>query len=82
MHRRSERVSFLGKVGCGPGDTATNLVWRTLMVFLPIFYADVFGLTLAGVVLALAALRFYPIDAKTFEHMQHDLPAGKEARTT
>jgi hypothetical protein len=31
-----------------PGDTATNLVWRTLMVFLPIFYTDVLILRRSG----------------------------------
>ena len=42
-------LSVVEKVGYGLGDTATNLVWRTLMVFLPFFYTDVFGLTAAAV---------------------------------
>jgi GPH family glycoside/pentoside/hexuronide:cation symporter len=37
------------KVGYGVGDTAANLVWRTLIFFLPIFYTDVFGLSAAAV---------------------------------
>jgi len=37
------------KIGYGLGDTAANLVWRTLIFFLPIFYTDVFGLTAAAV---------------------------------
>ena len=44
-----QRISVVEKVGYGLGDTATNLVWRTLMVFLPIFYTDVFGITAASV---------------------------------
>lgn len=37
------------KIGYGLGDTASNLVWRTLIFFLPIFYTDVFGLSAAAV---------------------------------
>jgi GPH family glycoside/pentoside/hexuronide:cation symporter len=37
------------KIGYGLGDTAANLVWRTLIFFLPIFYTDVFGLSAAAV---------------------------------
>ncbi len=43
------RLSVLEKVGYGLGDTAANLVWRTLIFFLPIFYTDVFGLSAAAV---------------------------------
>jgi glycoside/pentoside/hexuronide:cation symporter, GPH family len=45
----SDRPSVLEKIGYGLGDTAANLVWRTLIFFLPIFYTDVFGLTAAAV---------------------------------
>lgn len=53
-----EKLSVLEKTGYGLGDTATNLVWRTLMVFLPIFYTDVFGITAAAVGTLLFACRF------------------------
>ncbi|MFV1980974.1 MAG: glycoside-pentoside-hexuronide (GPH):cation symporter [Rhodothermia bacterium] len=42
-------VPFGEKIGYGLGDTAANLVWRTLIFFLPIFYTDVFGLSAAAV---------------------------------
>lgn len=42
-------LSVREKIGYGLGDTAANLVWRTLIFFLPIFYTDVFGLTAAAV---------------------------------
>ena len=40
------------------GDTATNLVWRTLMVFLGFFYTDVFGLSAAAVGTLMLLSRF------------------------
>ncbi len=52
-------VSVLEKIGYGLGDTATNLVWRTLMVFLPIFYTDVFGLSAAAVGTLLLVCRYW-----------------------
>ncbi|WP_221029949.1 MFS transporter [Actomonas aquatica] len=45
-------------VAYGLGDTATNLVWRTLMVFLGFFYTDVFGLSAAAVGTLLLVSRF------------------------
>ncbi len=54
-----EKLSVVEKVGYGLGDTATNLVWRTLMVFLPIFYTDVFGITAAAVGTLLLVCRFW-----------------------
>jgi GPH family glycoside/pentoside/hexuronide:cation symporter len=53
------KLSVLEKVGYGLGDTATNLVWRTLMVFLPIFYTDVFGLPAAAVGTLLLVCRYW-----------------------
>lgn len=47
------------KIGYALGDTATNLVWRTLMVFLPIFYTDVFGLSSAAVGTLLLVCRYW-----------------------
>lgn len=46
------------KIAYGLGDTATNLVWRTLMVFLPFFYTDVFGLSAAAVGTLLLVSRY------------------------
>ena len=53
------KLSVFEKIGYGVGDTATNLVWRTLMVFLPFFYTDVFGLTAAAVGTLLLVCRFW-----------------------
>ncbi|RPJ49676.1 MAG: MFS transporter, partial [Acidobacteria bacterium] len=47
------------KIGYGLGDTAANLVWRTMMVFLPIFYTDVFGLSAAAVGTLLLVCRYW-----------------------
>jgi GPH family glycoside/pentoside/hexuronide:cation symporter len=54
-----QRLSVREKIGYGLGDTAANLVWRTLMVFLPIFYTDVFGLQAAAVGTLLLVCRFW-----------------------
>lgn len=59
MSDTAPRISLLEKVGYGLGDTATNLVWRTLMVFLPIFYTDVFGLSAAAVGTLLLVCRYW-----------------------
>jgi glycoside/pentoside/hexuronide:cation symporter, GPH family len=53
-----QRLSVGEKVGYGLGDTAANLVWRTMMVFLPIFYTDVFGLSAAAVGTLLLVCRY------------------------
>jgi GPH family glycoside/pentoside/hexuronide:cation symporter len=55
----TERISVGEKIGYGLGDTAANLVWRTLMVFLPIFYTDVFGLSAAAVGTLLLVCRYW-----------------------
>ncbi len=47
-----QKLSVKEKIGYGLGDTATNLTYRTIMVFLSFFYTDVFGLS-AGVVATL-----------------------------
>lgn len=39
------RLSIKEKVGYSLGDTASNLYFQTFVVFLPIFYTDVFGLS-------------------------------------
>ncbi len=51
-------VSVKEKIAYGLGDTATNLVWRTLMVFLPFFYTDVFGISAAAVGTLLLVSRY------------------------
>jgi GPH family glycoside/pentoside/hexuronide:cation symporter len=58
-HSVRPTLTVLEKVGYGLGDTATNLVWRTLMVFLPIFYTDVFGLPAAAVGTLLLVCRYW-----------------------
>ena len=55
----TDRVGVWEKVAYGLGDTATNLVWRTLMVFLPVFYTDVFGLSAAAVGTLLLVCRYF-----------------------
>jgi GPH family glycoside/pentoside/hexuronide:cation symporter len=52
-------ISVKEKIGYGLGDTAANLVWRTLMIFLPIFYTDVFGLSAAAVGTLLLVCRYW-----------------------
>jgi GPH family glycoside/pentoside/hexuronide:cation symporter len=59
MNEEKYRISIGEKVGYGLGDTAANLVWRTLMVFLPIFYTDVFGLSAAAVGTLLLVCRYW-----------------------
>ncbi len=42
------KLSFKEKAGYASGDFAGNLIWQTLMFFLPSFYSDTFGLPLAA----------------------------------
>jgi GPH family glycoside/pentoside/hexuronide:cation symporter len=44
-----EKLPLREKLAYGCGDFASCLYWRTFMVFLPIFYTDVFGITAAAV---------------------------------
>ncbi|MGD8781992.1 MAG: MFS transporter [Ignavibacteria bacterium] len=48
MKNISEKLSLKEKVGYSLGDTASNLFFQTFIVFLPIFYTDVFGLPAAA----------------------------------
>jgi len=41
------RLTFLEKVGYSLGDMASNLYFMTFILFLPIFYTDVFGISAA-----------------------------------
>ncbi|MFZ9935574.1 MAG: MFS transporter [Luteolibacter sp.] len=43
------RITIKEKIGYGLGDTASNLVWATLMSFIMYFYTDVFGIAAAAV---------------------------------
>ncbi len=54
----SEQISVKECIAYGVGDTATNLVWRTLMVFLGFFYTDVFGISAAAVGTLMLVSRF------------------------
>lgn len=42
------RLSLKEKIGYSFGDTASNLFFQTFIVFLPIFYTDVFGIPAAA----------------------------------
>jgi GPH family glycoside/pentoside/hexuronide:cation symporter len=48
MPPESQKLSFKEKVGYSLGDTASNLFFQTFILFLPIFYTDVFGLPAAA----------------------------------
>jgi len=49
MQNESEKLSIREKIGYGFGDTASNLFFQTFILFLPIFYTDVFGISAAAV---------------------------------
>ncbi len=53
-----QQIPVREKIAYGLGDTAANLVWRTLMVFLPFFYTDVYGLSAAAVGTLLLVSRY------------------------
>jgi GPH family glycoside/pentoside/hexuronide:cation symporter len=52
------KLSFKEKFGYAMGDTSANIAGRPLSSFLPIFYTDVFGLSLATVSVLLIVTRF------------------------
>ena len=58
MDSNPQIIPVREKIAYGLGDTATNLVWRTLMVFLPFFYTDVFGISAAAVGTLLLVSRY------------------------
>lgn len=49
MQTNSERLSVKEKIGYSVGDTASNLFFQTIMLFLTYFYTDVFGLPAAAI---------------------------------
>jgi GPH family glycoside/pentoside/hexuronide:cation symporter len=48
MPPETQKLSLIEKVGYSLGDTASNLFFQTFILFLPIFYTDVFGLPAAA----------------------------------
>ena len=48
MPPESQKLSLKEKIGYSLGDTASNLFFQTFILFLPIFYTDVFGLPAAA----------------------------------
>ena len=42
------RVSVIEKIGYGLGDTASNIVFQMVMMFMAFFYTDVFGISAAA----------------------------------
>ena len=53
------RLSFKEKVGYSFGDAASNLYFQTFVVFLPIFYTDVFGISASAMGTMLLATRIF-----------------------
>lgn len=53
------RLSVREKVGYALGDTATNFVWRGVIIFLPFFHTDVLGITAAASGTLLLICRFW-----------------------
>lgn len=48
MNKIAGRLSLKEKIGFSLGDMASNLFFQTFIVFLPIFYTDVFGISAAA----------------------------------
>jgi GPH family glycoside/pentoside/hexuronide:cation symporter len=53
------KLSFKEKVGYSLGDMASNLYFQTFVIFMPIFYTDVFGLTPAAMGTMMLFSRFW-----------------------
>ncbi len=53
------RLSIKEKIGYGLGDTASNLVWATLMSFIMYYYTDVFGIAAVAVGTMFLCARFF-----------------------
>ena len=49
MKDNSSKVSLKERIGYSLGDTASNLFFHTFIVFLPIFYTDVFGISAGAI---------------------------------
>ncbi len=48
MPPKTQKLSLKEKIGYSLGDTASNLFFQTFILFLPIYYTDVFGLSPAA----------------------------------
>jgi len=57
--QQRRRLSIKEKVGFSFGDAASNLYFQTFVVFLPIFYTDVFGLTASAMGTMLLVTRIF-----------------------
>lgn len=53
------RLSVKEKIGFSLGDAASNLYFQTFVVFLPIFYTDVFGISAAAMGTMLLVTRIF-----------------------
>jgi GPH family glycoside/pentoside/hexuronide:cation symporter len=49
MQAGSQKLSIMEKVGFSCGDAASNIFFQTFILFITIFYTDVFGLSAAAV---------------------------------
>lgn len=49
MEKKTIKLSLTEKVGYSVGDTASNLFFQTFILFITIFYTDVFGITAKAV---------------------------------
>ncbi len=49
MQNESEKLSIGEKIGYSVGDTASNLFFQTFILFITIFYTDVFGISATAV---------------------------------
>lgn len=45
---QADRVRVSEKIGYGLGDTASNIVFQMVMMFMPFFYTDIFGISAAA----------------------------------
>lgn len=51
------RLKPVEKIGYGLGDFASNIVFQSILILLPVFYTDVFGLTPAAMATMFLAVR-------------------------
>jgi len=45
MHSETQKISIKEKIGYSLGDAASNIFFQSFILFVPIFYTDVFGLS-------------------------------------
>lgn len=53
------KLSIKEKLGYSAGEYSSSIVWQTLMFFLPSFYTDTFGLSVAAVGTMFLVIRFF-----------------------